>query len=85
MKFEDVKRIVGAHETLAKSLHTGPVLGLRSAAPRYTAPQIKQASIAAMRAGVLDSETAGVLSNLLAMGGAEAVPSAVIRLLEGRE
>ena len=72
-------------EELRKSLPTGPVRGLRMGAPRYTAPQIEQASIEAMKAGVLDTETAGVLSNLLAIGGAEAIPSAVIRLLEGQD
>jgi hypothetical protein len=83
MKFEDVKRIVGAHETLAKSLPTGPVRGLRSAAPRYSSEQIEQATIAAMHAGVVDPETAGVLSTLLSTAGPAGIPSAVIRLLEG--
>ncbi len=85
MKFEDVKRIVGAHETLAKSIPTGPVRGLRMAAPRYSADQIEQATIAAMHAGVVDPETAGVLSTLLSTAGPAGIPSAVIRLLEGND
>lgn len=74
------------NEQLAKSIGTGgPVRGLRMSTPRYSADQIEQASIAAMRAGVLDGETAGVIGNLLALGGAAAVPSAIIRLLEGQD
>jgi hypothetical protein len=55
------------------------------AAPRYSSEQIEQATITAMHAGVVDPETAGVVANLLTMGGAAAVPSAVIRLLEGND
>lgn len=74
------------NEQVAKSISTGgPVRSLRMTAPRYSAQQIEQASIAAMRAGILDGETAGVISNLLALGGAAAVPSAIIRLLEGQD
>lgn len=84
LRFEDVKRLVSAHEAMAKSLPTN-VRGLRSAAPRYSSEQIEAATIAAMHAGAVDPETAGVVGNLLAMGGAAAVPSAIIRLLEGQD
>jgi hypothetical protein len=84
LDFGDVKRVVGAHETLAKSLPTG-VPGLRLAAPRYSSEQIEAATIAAMHAGVVDPETAGVLSTLLSTAGPAGIPNAVIRLLEGQD
>jgi len=84
LSFEDVKRVVSAHEAMAKSLPAG-VRGLRSAAPRYSSEQIEQATIAAMHAGMVDPETAGVLSTLLSTAGPAGIPSAVIRLLEGQD
>jgi hypothetical protein len=73
-------------ESLKKSLGSGgTVRGLRSVAPKYTAEQIERGASAALQAGVLDPETAGVISSLLAIGGAAAVPSAVIRALEGQD
>jgi hypothetical protein len=83
VKFEDVKRIVGAHETLAKSLPTGPVRGLRMAAPQYTTPQVEAAAGAALAHGAIDAQSAQVIANSLALGGVGAVPSALMAKLRG--
>ncbi|CAE6866189.1 hypothetical protein R75465_07973 [Paraburkholderia aspalathi] len=84
-KMASIARSLG-NEQLAKSIGIGgAVRGLRMAAPKYSAAQIEHASMAALQAGVLDGETASVVANLLAMGGAAAIPNAVIRLLEGQD
>ncbi|CAB3783428.1 hypothetical protein [Pararobbsia alpina] len=48
MKFDDLKRLVGAPETIAKSLPTGPVRGLRMAAPQYSSEHVEGAAQAAL-------------------------------------
>jgi hypothetical protein len=83
MKFEDVKRVVGAHETLAKSLPAGPVRGLRMAAPQYSAEHVEYAAQAALAHGAIDAQSAQVIANSLALGGVGAVPSALMAKLRG--
>lgn len=79
MKLSDVARVDGAEEVLVKS-H-----GLRSAAPKYTAPQIEAAAGAALSAGAIDPESANTIANCLALGGAQAVPQSLIAMLEGQD
>ena len=83
MKFEDVMRIVGAYETLAKSIPNGPVRGLRMAAPQYTTPQVEAAAGAALSHGAIDAQSAQVIANSLVLGGVGAVPSALMATLRG--
>lgn len=83
MKFSDLKATLEVAESLEKSLPTG-VRGLRSAAQRYSAEQIERGSMAALQAGVIDSQTATAINSALALGGAGAIPDNVIAVLEGR-
>jgi hypothetical protein len=83
VNFSYVKRVVGAHETLAKSLPNGPVRGLRMAAPQYSAPQVEAAAGAALAHGAIDAQSAQLIANSLALGGVGAVPSALMAKLRG--
>jgi hypothetical protein len=77
------KKIVATSEKLAKSLPTGPVRGLRMAAPQYSVPQVEAAAGAALSHNVLTGEQAQTIANCLTLGGVGAVPSELMAKLRG--
>lgn len=81
-KMQSIARKLG-NEQLAKSISGGNLGGLRSAMPRYTAPQVEAAAGAALAHGAIDAQSAQVIANSLALGGVGAVPSALMAKLRG--
>ncbi|MFM0451680.1 hypothetical protein PQR21_14935 [Paraburkholderia nemoris] len=70
-------------QQLAKSISGGNTGGMRSAMPRYTAPQVEAAAGAALAHGAIDAQSAQMIANSLALGGVGAVPRELMAKLRG--
>ena len=71
------------NQQLAKSISGCNTGGMRSAMPRYTAPQVEAAAGAALAHGAIDAQSAQVIANSLALGGVGAVPRELMAKLRG--
>ncbi|MGF6880376.1 hypothetical protein [Paraburkholderia sp. MM5477-R1] len=78
-----VAKEIATTAPLAKSLPTGPVRGLRMAAPQYSAEHVEGAAQMALAHGAIDAQSAQMIANSLALGGVGAVPSALMAKLRG--
>jgi hypothetical protein len=83
MKFEDIKRIVDAHETIAKSVSATASMRAAAASVVPSAERVQGAAQLAMQHGALTPQQCAHIDTQLSLGGVAAVSADYMTILRG--